>query len=143
MKALILALMTWASAQTGLPVPEVQPIVKHATAEQMWHMARPGTEYDAAGSQQYLGLYANGVMWLRDDWSVESVRDVSILLHEVVHHMQEEAGQEYPCRGASERVAHEAQFAWLEAAGLDPFETIGINGLYYVMVTTCGPAWAR
>lgn len=141
MKALILALMTWASAQTGLPVPDTPPIVKHATAEQMHYMAQPGTEYDAASAQQYLGLYANGVMWLRDDWDVGNVRDVSVLLHEVVHHMQEEAGAEYRCRVASERVAHEAQFAWLEAAGLDPFETIGMNKLFYVMVTTCGPAW--
>jgi len=143
MKTLILALMTWASTQTGLPVPDTVPIVKHVSAEQMWHMARPGTEYDADGAQQYLGLYANGVMWLRDDWSTDNVRDVSILLHESVHHMQAEAGTEYRCRGESERVAHEVQFAWLEAAGLDPFETIGINKLYYVMVTTCGPESRR
>jgi len=143
MKALILALMTWASAQTGLPPAETMPAVKRVDAEAMWHMLRPGTEYDPEGSQQVLGLYANGFIWLRDDWDGTDVRDVSVLLHEVVHHMQHEAGQEYPCRGASERVAHEAQFAWLEAAGLDPFKTVGINRLYYALVTSCGPAWSR
>ena len=143
MKSLILALVTWASAQTGLPSTDSLPVVKHVSAKQMWHMAHPGMEYEPDGTQQYLGLYANGVMWLRDDWSPQSPLDVSVLLHELVHHMQAQANVEYPCRGKMEKVAHEAQFAWLEAAGLDPYETIGLNQLYYVMVTTCGPESRR
>jgi hypothetical protein len=43
-----------------------------------------------------------------------------------------------PCAAeALEKPAYDAQFAFLEAAGADPYETIGINALKLIFVTNC------
>lgn len=140
MKELILALMVWASANTGLDVPETMPIIKNVSAETMFYMVQPGQEYNPDRGVRWLALYANDVIYLQDTWQVDNLRDVSSLLHELVHHMQAyDADAEYRCRGKSEEVAYEAQMDWLTAAGVDPYETIGMNKLFYMMVIMCNP----
>jgi hypothetical protein len=53
--------------------------------------------------------------------------------------MQHHAGVEgVPCKAeALEKPAYDAQFAFLEAAGVDPYETVGINALMLIFVTNC------
>lgn len=135
---LMRALMAWAAPRLELPVPTVMPriVIKshcelQAMATQTDHCPEPGSGH--------LALYGNNVLWLRDDWRGDNIRDVSILLHELVHHMQHQAGvPKTPCQAeAWEKPAYEAQFAFLEAAGVDPHKTIGINGLMLIFVTNC------
>jgi hypothetical protein len=135
---LMRALMAWASPRLGLPVPDELPRVVRKDHCGLQAIAYPGRDCPDEGSR-VLALYGSGVMWINNDWRADSLRYVSILLHELIHHMQHHAGVEpIPCAAkALEKPAYEAQFAFLEAAGVDPYETIGINALMLIFVTNC------
>ncbi len=63
-------------------------------------------------------------------------RDVSVLVHEMVHHLQNVGGQKFDCPEAREKTAYEAQERWLAMFGLslqdelniDPF-TVLVKGM--------------
>jgi hypothetical protein len=135
---LMRALMAWAAPRLDLPVPDELPVIVRKDHCGLQAIAYPGRACLDEG-RGVLALYGSGVMWLRDDWSADSLKDVSILLHELVHHMQHHAGVEaVPCKAeALEKPAYDAQFAFLEAAGVDPYETVGINALMLIFVTNC------
>lgn len=141
MKALMLALMTWASAHTGLPVPEAIPHIKQFGQCSIQKIAWPGLACDE--EQGPIAIYDHRTMtvYLPRSWSSDSLFHVSILLHELVHHMQAEAGMEMTggCSGSRiELPAYQAQIDWLAAAGVDPHETMGINAFYLRLRTSCG-----
>lgn len=140
MEKLMLGLMAFAAAHTGLPMADELPDVVQKPPERLWGIFMPDAEYDPEG-RSVSGLYdhRSGTIYLPDQWAADDVRDVSILLHELVHHLQHEAGVTYQCRGAMEAPAYAAQFAFIEAAGKDPFELLEMNGLFLLMVTTCQP----
>lgn len=134
--ALMLALMAWASAHTGLPAAERPPVIEFRTAEQMHHMA------GAAVGNEIGALYRPGVITLPEGWNVRDAGDVSTLLHELVHHLQDAGLSRLP-RCAKEGMAYNAQYAWLAAAGYeDPVDAAGHDGMGYLAATMC-PHWAR
>jgi hypothetical protein len=135
---LMRALMTWASPRLGLPVPDQLPTIVRKDHCGLQAIARPGQDCPEPGNG-VLALYGSGVIWMNNDWSADSLKDVSILLHELVHHMQHHAEvPKTPCaQEAWEKPAYDAQFAFLEAAGVDPYEIIGINPLMLIFVINC------
>lgn len=139
MHALIAAMMAWIAGVTSLPVPESPPTVARLTPQELAQRVNPDGAYDPTMARRYLALYHadSRTILLREDWDSADVRDRSILLHELVHHMQAAAARTYPCRGARERVAYEIQALWLERRGQDLFETLGLNGLFFHALTRC------
>lgn len=144
MKTLMTALMVWASAQTGLPVPDTHPTVVMADSCEIEREYRGDPNWACTGDGMRITAIYNQetrTMTLPDTWSPDSLYDVSILLHELVHHMQAEQGLtngKVECPGRDiERPAYEAQLAFIEATGLPGFQTLGINGLAYNMLTNC------
>ncbi len=65
--------------------------------------------------------------------------EVSILVHEMVHHAQNLAGMKAECPQARERMAYEAQQRWLSRFGVDMAEAFGIDGFTLLVFTSCGP----
>lgn len=140
MKELILTLSLWASAHTGLPMPEEPPIVQYLPQEQMHNMLFPEDPYDPESGVKIGGLYQNGLIYFPVGWKPDSLRTTSALLHELVHHLQAADGQRFDtvnCAADLERVAYETQFAWLKAAKVDPNEVSGVGPMLYLMVTNC------
>jgi hypothetical protein len=139
MAYLILSFMVWISAFTGLPIPDKLPIIYMTTAENIHNKVRPNLEYKEDTAFAILAIYVHddATIWLDENWDVNSLLDLSILLHEVVHHMQYEAEVSYRCKAELERDAYAAQFAWLAAAGVDPYELVGVNALFLHYVTNC------
>lgn len=138
---LMRALMAWTAPRLSLPVPDALPRIVRKTHCEINAIAHPGADCpeDAPGVPSVRAMYQSNVMWLNTEWRSDNIRDVSFLLHELVHHMQFHAGvPETPCKAELwEKPAYEAHFAFLEAAGLDPYEVTDINGLYLIFVTHC------
>jgi hypothetical protein len=88
-----------------------------------------------------VAYYEAGTVFLPHEWDASNLYHVSGLLHEIIHHMQAEEGQTPQTVGcaasALEKPAYDAQIAFLEAAGVDAFEVMGINGLALMFFTTC------
>lgn len=141
MDALVLALMTWIQAASGLPMAEQMPDVRRIAPQRMAELANPkrADAYDRSITSGYLALYHadSGTVLLRHDWDAGDLRDRSILLHELVHHMQASAARSYPCAGAREREAYALQGKWLEERGANLFELLGMNALFFHAVTRC------
>lgn len=147
MEQLLLALMVWASAQTGLPVPEELPeiaIEKQCEIERLFYDNSERDCGESPISVQAIYDTRHSRMLLPESWSAKNLYDVSMLVHEIVHHLQTSAGvtpASVSCTGRDlEKPAYDAQIAWLEAAGLDAFETMGINRLAYRLLTMCESA---
>ena len=147
MQTLMTALMTWIAAHSGLPIPDGFPSIVYADQASMEALSRQEPEEGALhqSAPRLVAMYRSDLdmMVLPLDWSVDSVRDVSVLLHELVHFMQDQAIEtgdlnKYPCYGAAESPAYAAQFDWLRGAGLDPYEVLETNGLTVMAVTSCG-----
>ncbi len=56
-----------------------------------------------------------------------SVRDQSILLHEIVHHLQISNVISLPCRSAYDAQAYRLQTEWLKEQGIPNVYTIAIK----------------
>lgn len=141
MTELMTALMVWLGAHTGLPVPADLPTVRlaaHCEIQELVYAA--GKCLDDLGAVA-LYMHERDTIYMPDTWSAASLYDVSMLLHELAHFMQDRAGltsDSVGCVAAElERPAYEAQIAWLEAAGVDAFETMNINGLNYLYLVNC------
>ena len=140
MDQLMFALMAWISAVTGLPPATDTPDVQFNTVAELQVLHSPDASYQAESSApQAIALYNlhEAVIHLPDDWQPTDPLDVSVLVHELVHHMQVSAGEEYRCRAAMEKVAYDTQIAFLASMGIDLFEAMEINELFYRIITDC------
>ena len=83
-------------------------------------------------------LYENSVIYLPTGWKPAGNREKSILLHELVHHVQRTNNVTVPCRGALEQEAYELQVRWLEEHGeADPYKLIGTTPFTVYMLYAC------
>jgi len=82
------------------------------------------------------GLYdpESGLIALIRPWEPERAQDVSVLLHELVHHRQVDARHWY-CPGAQEPDAYALQQTWLAERGL----TLNANRIAIVLEAGCAP----
>jgi hypothetical protein len=75
---------------------------------------------------------ATKTIYLPDDWAGRMPAELSVLVHGLVHHMQNAAGIKYTCAQERERLAYMAQDRWLglfgeslaDDFGLDPFTVL-------------------
>jgi hypothetical protein len=75
-------------------------------------------------------------IYLPSDFTGRTAEDLSVLVHELVHHIQNAAGLRHECPQAREKDAYLAQEQWLaqfkkslaSEFGIDPF-TVLVNGL--------------
>jgi hypothetical protein len=62
---------------------------------------------------------------------------ISVLVHEMVHHMQNEAGARFTCPEEREKLAFAAQADWLAMFGTDLATEFGIDPFTLQMRTSC------
>ncbi len=131
MSALIVALMTWISVATGLPVPDALPEISYATQAEINIIS------ETKGIVAYYTRETK-VIVLNKDWDENSVKDVSILVHELTHYMAHLNDITYYCRGESERIPYEMQKQFLAEHGKDLFTVFNINPTFYLIMINCG-----
>jgi hypothetical protein len=79
-------------------------------------------------------------IFLSNNWAGSTPAELSVLVHEMVHHIQNEAGIKYECPAERERLAYEAQEKWLGLFGRSLQSEFGINGLALLVSTSCAMA---
>ncbi len=81
------------------------------------------------------GLYdpVSGEITLVLPWSASNPQDVSVLLHELVHHRQN--GMHYYCQAAKEQDAYYLQRDWLAERDL----TLDVNWVAVILASSCTP----
>jgi len=94
----------------------------------------PNGEMAAALMRDTVAVYsdADETIYLARGWAGGTAADLSVLVHEMVHHVQKRAGLKYECPQEREKLAYAAQDRWLGLFGrsleqdfeLDPFSLL-------------------
>ncbi len=107
-------LESWLDEHSGLGRREEPPVVRlHDLALAVSFCSDPDRRHGRTR-----GLYdpTAYTIFLMRPWDPTNAEDVSVLLHELVHHRQ--APDDHPCPGAQEEAAYRLQDAWLRELGL-------------------------
>jgi hypothetical protein len=76
-------------------------------------------------------------IYLGEDWSGRSPGDISVLVHEMVHHLQASADMRFACPAEREVLAYRAQDAWLRLFGTNLKNAFGIDSMMLLVATAC------
>jgi len=148
--ALLRAIIAWLSSRFDLPSTDTLPALKIASGAEIAMLRHAGELSDRprdvtpapADSEEVVALYdaQTRTIYLREGWSGSTPDGLSVLVHEMVHHLQRSARIAYACDEEREQLAFAAQDEWLHLFGhqltadfdLDPF-TIMLRStcLYY------------
>ncbi len=81
------------------------------------------------------GLYnpTKGEITLVLPWNARNPQDISVLLHELIHHRQN--GMYYYCQAAKEQDAYYLQRNWLEERDL----SLDVNWVAVILASSCTP----
>lgn len=134
MKEMLVSLLMWISAETGIPyqgqaIPEVARVSAEALVRIQFNGNLP-ENYDPK-TTAYLGLYdhkRNRIYVLRD-LQLDSPYGKSVLVHELVHYMQYNAGlqDKVMCRRQLEELAYITQETFLlQHNQAVPFSTLDV-----------------
>jgi len=76
-------------------------------------------------------------IYLSEGWTGRTPADLSVLVHEMVHHLQAAADMRFACPAAREVLAYEAQDAWLGLFGESLESAFGIDPASRLVGTVC------
>ena len=152
--ALLTAIVTWISANFALPPDYDHPQLKLVPAVEItflrYQAFTPAQRRDVlksladntggSHSRDAVAVYDDRTrtIFLPDTWTGETPADLSVLVHEMVHHLQNSAHLKYECPGAREQLAYTAQDHWLKLFGRDLGSEFEIDAFTLKVTTSCG-----
>lgn len=148
MDALLTAVALWLSANFNLPASLEHPAIKFVQPSQMAILRyetlapfqkRTGAVIKFENTRKLVALYdnRNKIIYLSDRWTGRTVADTSVIVHEMVHHLQHVAGLQFSCPAEREKLAYEAQAKWLALFGRNLESEFQIDRLTTVLTTSC------
>lgn len=143
MKELMIALMTWAAPVSGLPMPDTLPAVRIVSTrcaldEVYLQRALPKCQEHTALSDAVYDADVDTI-YLHKSFKRTNPAHKAILLHELVHFMQDQAGmfERASCVGPLEAQAYKVQVMWLNQRRIPHAYT----PLFIAMQSQCRPEY--
>jgi hypothetical protein len=148
MNSLLTALVLWLSTNFDLPAIYEHPTVEFVPATKIIALrngAAPSAQFETAppprqpGDRQVVSVYddATRTIFLPDDWTGSTPGELSILVHETVHHLQNLGGLPFECPREREQLAYRAQEQWLRLFGTDLAREFEIDPFTLLVSTRC------
>jgi hypothetical protein len=145
MQALLEVIVIWLVANYGLPAAAEMPRVDFTTTAEMAEvrqvrLATAGSDDTGDGIGEAVHSIYDDVgrtVYLPSDWSPARPAQVSMLVHEMVHHLQNAAGLTHDCAAAREKLAYRAQSRWLEMFGTSLEAEFGLDPMTILVRTNC------
>ena len=153
MDALLTAIVIWLSANYDLPETFTPPRIERVPSIEMASLRYKGLlsshqrevsviQTQEASIEKMRGIVAfyndqTKTIYISDTWAGRTAAELSVLVHEMVHHLQYVAGTRYECPAEREKLAYEAQEKWLGLFGLNLESEFEINGLALLISTSC------
>lgn len=140
---LLEALAIWVGAKLGQPVPTSLPRLVFRPSGQVagLRLKQYASEIiQRQGRPDILSIYdsRDKIIYLSDSWSGATAADLSVLVHELVHHFQEVHQTKFECDAAREAKAFELQEKWLRLFGETLEEAFQIDPFTLLVRTSCG-----
>jgi Domain of unknown function (DUF6647) len=136
---LIKAIAVWLSHNFDLPFVAQAPRIAFVPAKVIGAL-RYGSEADLLGNTlDVVAVYMdeNKTIYLPEQWTGSTPAELSILVHEMVHHLQKLTGMRYGCAEAREKLAYQAQQEWLALFGADFFVEFDTDPFTLLVRTEC------
>jgi uncharacterized protein DUF6647 len=153
MQALLTVIVTWLSISFGLPTNYEHPRVELVSAAEMADVrhsrvasrlpdriaAETAPSAPPEFGHEVHAIYDDGsrTIYLPAEWTVATPAEVSLLVHELVHHLQNVTGLTYDCPEAREKPAYRAQARWLELFGKNLADEFGLDAMTILLRTSC------
>jgi len=140
---LLESLAIWVGAKLGQPVPTSLPKLVSKPADQVTVLRFKQYASEIVQQQDRPNIVSiydarENVIYLRDTWSGATAADLSVLVHELVHHFQEAQQTKFECDAAREAKAFELQETWLRLFGRSLEEDFQIDPFTLLVRTSCG-----
>jgi len=150
--ALLTEISTWLAENFDLPTIHEQPRVEFAPPMKLAAMRYKGVLPDrwredsildpavqAAQQREVVAVYndTTKTIFLSEAWGGTTPAELSILVHEMVHHLQNLAKLKYACPAAREKLAYQAQDRWLRRFGQDLEKEFEIDMLTLLVTSAC------
>ena len=134
MKEILTALMIWLGANTAFDTNHDIPKVLFLTQTQMEELYYP-EDQDKFPNQLH-GLYdkQSDTIILPDTWDRRKPWDLGVLLHEMVHYLQDMNDHKFGCTAEMERDAWPIQQRYLKERHDYDWD---YDGLWYAVISTC------
>ena len=86
-----------------------------------------------------LAVYIDGaeIIYLIEGWTGRTPADLSVLVHEMVHHFQYKLGLKHECPQDREKLAYAAQDRWLHLFGHSLESDFELDGFSVLVKTYC------
>jgi hypothetical protein len=109
--------INWITQRTGWPAAGMPPI-KITSFARLRELS--GLSSDAEWIRPAAFYWkSEHLIYLADSWNKDDLVDQSILVHELVHHLEIEDHIQFACWGRYEAQAYELQIQWLRAQGVN------------------------
>ena len=146
-QALLKAIVTWLSITFDLPRSDSSPGIHFVPVQKIAVFHHTGLLSHAGkamgsmppGQREVVAAYdpLTRTILLSDGWTGSTPAELSILVHEMVHHLQNLAGLKYECTQASEELAYLAQDKWLRLFGHDLASDFEVDAFTLLVTTRC------
>lgn len=125
------ALELWIDRETDLPRRKIAPNIRFIDNLYAVDAGEPAMTI----GRKTRGLYdpETATIILVHPWSADNPSDLSVLLHELVHHRQ--SAVHWACLGAMEHPAYKLQEKWLNQFNL----ALDVNWIAIVLAANCAP----
>ena len=142
-------IVNWLSSNFDLPAIKDRPNIEFASNTKLATMRAAdrahwqGFTKDEGGDQlaqrRVVALYDNKskTIFLPNNWIGTSPTDQSVLVHEMVHHLQNLAKLKFECPMAREKVAYMAQDKWLGRFGTSLEKEFDVDMFTVLISSAC------
>jgi hypothetical protein len=153
MNALLTAIAMWLAANFDLPPTYAHPNVEFASPAKItalrYKSFLSNLPLDSAssndgrpaplGNREVVAVYDSEMttIYLPDGWSGGTPAELSVLVHEMAHHLQQLSGAKFECPQAREQVAYAAQERWLGLFGRSLLIDFEIDPFTLLVSTRC------
>jgi hypothetical protein len=147
MQALLTAIVVWLSVNFGLPANYQHPRIEFVPADSIAALhsqnfppeQRTTNTAMVNAKRDIVAIYGSeaDTIYLPERWSGSTPDELSMLVHEMVHHLQKKGNLKYECSQERERVAYEAQDQWLRLFKGNLEANFKIDPLMRLMLTNC------
>ena len=148
MQALLVAIIAWLSVNYGLAQPDKLPDVRFASPVEIAeihvvapiHTAQPQSKSTPSEKvRKVVAIYESSqkAIILPQGWTARSPADLSLLVHEMVHYLQDLAALRYACPEEREALAYSAQEKFLGQFRTNLEKEFNIDDLTLLVTTQC------
>jgi len=147
MNALLTALVLWLSANFDVPADYNHPHIEFLPAANIFALRYKGLSAGGletavvgqTGQREVVSVYdgAKKTIYLPEGWTGGTPAELSVLVHEMVHHLQNLGKLKFECPQDREQLAYKAQERWLGLFGSSLLRDFEFDPFTLLVSTKC------